>query len=133
MTERNIIIMDKIVDELAAGKTLSKALRTVYYKRNVEIPYCKTITAIPTLSLNLSVRSHNALMNAGLKTVEDIITYASTHPGFVGVKNFGRTSGIEVLETILDISWEHLNKKKRTECLIDIVVRNQFNIRKGLM
>lgn len=133
MTERNVFIMDKIVDELAAGKKISEALVTVYRKRNVVIPYGQKIAMIPTLSLNISVRAHNALMNAGLKTVEEIIDYALAHPGFVGIRSFGRTSGVEVLEAILDFAWDYMSKKERTNFLIDIVEKNQFNIRKELI
>ena len=77
------------------------------------------------------MRSYNALMNARLITVNDIIKYASEHPGFVGIRNFGKTSGIEVLETILDIAWDKMNKQQRRDFLIDTVIRNQFNVREN--
>lgn len=133
MTQKNIDIMDRIVDELAAGKKISKALEVVYNKRNIAIPYCEEAFAMPTPLLGLSVRSYNALMNAGLKTINDIVKYASTHPGFVGIRNFGKTSGIEVLEIILDFAWERMNKQQRKDFLIDTVIRNQFNVRAELM
>ncbi len=133
MTQKNIDIMDKIVDEMIAGKKLSKALEVVYNKRNVVMPYCEKIFTMPTSLLGLSVRSNNALMNAGLKTANDIIKYASKHPGFAGIRNLGRTSCVEVLETILDFAWEHMNKQERADFLINTVTRNQFNIRAELM
>lgn len=132
MTERNIIIMDKIVDELAAGKTISKALEVVYEKRNVAVPYSEKIFEESILALPLSVRSHNAFLNSKLNTINDVIQYGKNH-AFVGIRNFGRTSAVQVLELILDFAWNRMNKKERIEFLIDTVTRNQFNVRKGLM
>ena len=39
MTQKNIDIMDLIVNKMANGDRLSKALGDVYYKRNVLVPY----------------------------------------------------------------------------------------------
>lgn len=132
MTQRNIDIMDRIVDELAKGKKLSEALNTVYEKRNVEIPFNDEMFDIKITDLHLSNRAVGALMRAGLTTVNKVIEYGNKRP-LNNINNFGQVSGIEFLEVVLDIAWDKMSQKAKVEFLIDTVERNQGNIRTELM
>lgn len=132
MTQRNIDIMDRIVDELANGKKLSEALNTVYEKRNVEIPFNDEMFDIKITDLHLSNRAVGALMRAGLTTVNKVIEYGNKRP-LNNINNFGQVSGIEFLEVVLDIAWDKMSQKEKVEFLIDTVERNQGNIRTELM
>ena len=76
MTQRNIDIMDRIVDELAKGKKLSEALSTVYIKRNVVIPYNDEMFDIQIPDLKLSNRAVGCLMRNKLTTINDVIIAA---------------------------------------------------------
>jgi DNA-directed RNA polymerase alpha subunit len=132
MTQRNIDIMDRIVDELTNGKKLSEALNTVYEKRNVEIPFNDEMFDIKITDLHLSNRAVGALMRAGLTTVNKVIEYGNKRP-LNNINNFGQISGIEFLEVVLDIAWDKMSQKEKVEFLIDTVERNQGNIRTELM
>lgn len=132
MTQRNIDIMDRIVEELASGKKLSEALNTVYEKRNVEIPFNDEMFDIKITDLHLSNRAVGALMRAGLTTVNKVIEYGNKRP-LNNINNFGQVSGIEFLEVVLDIAWDKMSQKEKIEFLIDTVERNQGNIRTELM
>ena len=132
MTQRNIDIMDRIVDELAKGKKLSEALSTVYIKRNVVIPYNDEMFDIQIPDLKLSNRAVGCLMRNKLTTINDVIKYGEKRP-LTNIQNFGKLSGVEVLEAVLDLAWDQMSRQERVDFLIDTVERNQGNIRAELM
>lgn len=129
MTNR---IIDSIVNEMENGKKISEALGTVFYKRNVVIPCYDKIADVEITSMNLSAKITNALLRAKLNTINDIAEYVETQ-SFAKVPNFGRGSGICLLETILDVAWDVMDDYERAEFLLDTVERNIGNIRKELM
>lgn len=128
MTQRNIDVMDMIVGKMAEGDTLSKALKRVYDKRNVVIPYNEEIYDVAITSLPMSNRTTNALMRGRLKTIGEVIEFCKTQK-ITQVTNLGRSSGIELFETILDYCWDHLSQEERVSFLIDTVERNGEHIR----
>lgn len=128
MTQKNIDIMDRIVNELGYGKKISKALEVVYIKRNVAIPYKEDTLKVLIANLGLSGKATNALLRAKLFTLNDVVQY-SQQSKITNVKNFGINSGIEVLEAILDICWDNMTEERRIAFLIDTVERNSDNIR----
>ena len=128
MTQRNIDVMDMIVSKMAEGDTLSQALKRVYNKRNVAIPYNEEIYDVAVTSLSMSNRTVNALMRGRLKTIGEVIEFCKTQK-VTEVINLGRNSGIELFETILDYSWDHMSQKERVSFLIDTVERNSEHIR----
>lgn len=132
MTNRNIDIMDIIVSKLAHGKTISQALKTVYTKRNVAIPYDEKLLNVSIAEFELSARAKNALLRGHLDTVGKIVNFATTE-GIRKVKTFGEKCGIELFEIILDYAWGHMTKDEQTNFLIDTVERNSKNIRAELI
>lgn len=132
MTQRNIDIMDIIVSKMAEGKTLSKALKLVYSKRNVAIPYNEEICNVAITSLPMSNRTSNALMRGRLRTIGEVIEFCKTEK-ITNITNLGRNSGVELFETILDYCWDHLSKNEKTAFLIDVVERNENYIKPELM
>lgn len=132
MTQTNINTMDLIIDKMAEFKSLSRALRHVYKKRNVAIPFNDKTFDIEVLKLDVHSRASNALMRSGLKTLNDVIDYAEDH-NLGKVKNLGKVSAIEVMETMLDIAWSKMNEDERVAFLIDIVERNEDNLRPEVM
>lgn len=128
MTQRNIDIMDAIVDKMIEGETLSQALKSVYRKRQVLIPYNEEIFGVSLMDLKMSCRTTNALLRTGLRTLGDVVNYCKTHK-IIDISNLGKSSGIEVFETILDYCWAHMTIKERTTFLMDTVERNTLNIR----
>lgn len=132
MTDRNIEIMDRIVDEMVAGKTLSAALKDVYSKRNVAIPYNEEWLNIAVDKLNMSKRAAYLLMRNKMLTLSEVVQYC-TKQKITTARSLGVGSGVEIFETILDYLWNQMDNQKRTEFLIDVVERNEENIREELM
>jgi DNA-directed RNA polymerase alpha subunit len=127
MTQRNIEIMDTIVHELA-NKPLSQALKTVYVKRTVMIPFKENKLDVPIEKLNLQTRTINALKRTHLSTIADVVNYGATN-GFRRIRNVGKNSIIELFESTLDWCWDHMDIEQKTQFLIDTVERNAGNIR----
>lgn len=132
MTQANIYIMDTIVDNLANGKTISQALECVYSKRNVVIPHYEEVLDVEIKDLKMSPRTTNALLRNRLAKVGDIVKFTESHK-LTDAKTFGMHSGIELLETILDWCWDHMDNDRRTNFLIDTVERNSQYIRVELI
>ena len=127
MTQRNIDIMDAIVNELA-NKPLSQALKTVYSKRWVMIPLKHINTDVEIETLGLNARTLHALKRTHLNTIYQVIEYGNAN-GFKNIRNFGMNSGIELFESILDWCWDNMDIEQKTQFLIDTVERNTDNIR----
>ena len=132
MTQKNINIMDKIADELVSGKNISDALKVVYRKRNVGIPFSNKTFDIPVEDTGISVKSINALRRKGLRTVNDVIEFAS-NDSLKHIPNLGRGSAIRLLESILNIAWSKMSASERVEFLMDTVERNEENVHFELM
>lgn len=131
MTQRNINTMDMIVNLLAKHQKISKALGCVYDKRNLIIPYDEKWYQIHVTDLDMTNRTTNALMRAHLTTVQDIIDYCEKST-IKDIKTFGQSSGVELLETILDICWDNMTEQQRVDFLIDTVERNERHLRKEI-
>ena len=132
MTQRNIDVMDIIVNKMAEGDTLSKALKRVYNKRNVAIPYNEEIYGVAITALPMSNRTVNTVMRGKLKTIGEVIEFCKHHK-ITDITNLGKNSGIELFETILDYCWDCLSQKERISFLIDTVERNSEHIRPEIM
>lgn len=131
MTQRNIEIMDKIVDMVAAGDKMSKALEKVYTKRNV-IFFCdEKYLSNPIVVLGLSPRAHNALMRAKLRTIIDTINCFVNKKSDT-IRGFGSLLGVETFEAILDYCWEHMTNEEKVKFLIDAVQRNEEYLRQDI-
>ena len=128
MTQRNIDVMDMIVTKMEEGEKFSKALKAVYTKRNVVIPYCEEMNNVVITSLPMSNRTINVVMRGKLQTIGEVIDYCNQKK-ITSIPNLGKTAGIELFETILDYCWEHMNKNEKTQFFIDTVERNSENIR----
>lgn len=131
MTTRNIEIMDKIVDMVAAGDKISKALEKVYTKRNV-IFFCnEKYLSDPISELHLSPRAYNSLMRGRLRTINDTID-CFVNKRSDTIKGFGYLLGVETFEALLDFCWDHMDDDGKIKFLIDAVQRNEEWIRQGV-
>lgn len=130
MTQKNINTMDTIVSLMVEGKTLSKALKLVYEKRNVSIPYCEDILDVTIKDLKMSMRTTRGLVRGGINTIKDLIdTYDDKYDKIMKLEGFGKSSAIETLEAVLDYCWKHLSEEDRVKFLIDAVERNSDNLK----
>ena len=128
MTQRNVDVMDIIVSKMVEGATLSKALKLVYNKRNVAIPYSTVHSDISVMNIGLSSRAVRALVRTKLMTLGDVVEYCKVQK-ITEIANMGRNTGIEVFEAILDYYWDHMSHKERVSFMIDTVERNSKHIR----
>lgn len=128
MTQTNIDVMDIIVDRMAEGATLSKALESVYVKRNVAIPYKEECFNVLIVDFGMSNRTTNALLRGKLRTIGDVITFCKNNK-ITDMAGVGRNSGIELFETILDYCWDNMDSEERVRFLIKTVEMNKGNIR----
>ena len=132
MTERNIEIMDVIVDKMIAGKKLTEALKDVYVKRNVAIPFDDEDLNISVEKLGMSKKTTYALMRGKLFTLADMVRYCEKRK-LTTIRLLGMNAGLEAFETMVDYLWGKMDKQMRAEFLIDIVERNTGNLRAELM
>lgn len=132
MTQKNIEIMDRIVREMAAGRTFSEALKDVYVKRNVTIPYHEEDLNVSVDKLGMSKRTTYALMRGRMLTLAEVVNYCEKQK-ITTVRLLGVGAGIEIFETILNYLWSKMDNQRRTEFLIETIIRNEGNIRKDLM
>ena len=132
MTQANINLMDIVVDQLAEGKTISKALKKIYSKRKVVIPYNEDIFDVDVTKLKMSIRTKNVLLHFGIKTLKNAVDVCCGR-GETNIKNLGKSAGVELFETILDYCWGHMSEKEKTEFLIDTIERNVDNVKSELL
>ena len=132
MTQRNIDVMDIIVSKMVEGDTLSKALKRVYNKRKVYIPYSEDDLNVSVMDLGMSNRATNALLRSKLRTVGDVVGFCKDRK-ITDITNLGVNSGVEIFEAILDYCWERMDQKKRITFLINTVERNSKYIREEIV
>ena len=132
MTERNIEIMDVIVDKMVAGKKLTEALKDVYVKRNVVVPFDDEDLNVSVEKLGMSKKTTYALMRGSLFTLADMVKYCEKKK-ITTIRLLGVSAGVEAFETLIDYLWGKMDKQTRAEFLIEIVERNQGNVRAELM
>jgi hypothetical protein len=132
MTQRNIDIMDVIVDKMVAGKTISDALKDVYVKRNVMIPFNEEVLNIGVDKLGMSRRTEFALMRGKMLTLLDVVRYCEKQK-ITTVNLLGNNAGTETFETILNYLWSKMSKSERVDFLIDTIERNVENLRAELI
>jgi hypothetical protein len=70
-------------------------------------------------------------MRTKLTTLGAVVKFCNEHK-ITEIVNLGRSSGIEIFETILDYCWEHMSQEEQTSFLIDTVERNSEYIREEI-
>lgn len=128
MKQEHIETMNTIVDLVVSGKKISKALEDVYEKRCIVLPFMEDIMDDPIENLRMTGRTYNALMRAKMRNIGDVIRF-SDGGDFSRIRNFGRLSGIELFESILNYCWARMDVDQQTNFLLDAVVRNEENLR----
>ena len=120
--------LDIIVTKMAHSKTLSKALKDVYTKRNVAIPYEEEWLDCKLTSLKMSMRTTNALLRNKLETIRDVVEFTANNK-ISSLPTFGDIAGTELFEAILDYCWKRMSQEKKERFIIDVVIRNSDNLR----
>lgn len=109
--------IEKTMELMANGMTISKALAEVYETRKIHIPFKREKMDIPLTELTFSNRIKHCFEAANFKSLIEVIDYIEEH-GWIKIRGFGKTSATEVFEKILDVAWEKLNIEERAAFLL---------------
>ena len=132
MTDKNIHVMDLIIKNMARGDKLSQAMKKVYTKRNVAIPYKPELMSVQIKDMKMSLRTTRGLIKAGKHTIDDVVNSNRTE-NIMKIAGIGKASYVEFMTSVLDYSWEHMGAKERERFLIDTVERNANHIRENII
>ena len=133
MTQRNIDVMDIIVTKMVEGAKLSKALESVYKKRNVCIPCVDKYAELEIISMGMSRRTTNAFLRSRMRTLGELITFCNSGKKITDISGVGKDSGTEAFEFILDYCWDNMDQDERVSFLIDTVERNSKYIKADII
>lgn len=99
--------------ETAERNGLISALQPFGKNINIKIPYSVSFSKLPIDNLELSVRSRNGLMRAGLDTVEKLVSTIMTETGLNSVRNLGIKSVNEIKTCLLVSAYQLLNTREK--------------------
>lgn len=125
----NINCMDRVVDELAAGKSFSDALKEVYVKRHVHIPMSEDVLNTNIEDIGITNRTVNAIRRAHIRTVGDLIGRLEYGGKISDIRTLGLASQREFKEMLLNYAWNHMSQEEKDAFLIDTVANNVNNVR----
>jgi hypothetical protein len=128
MTATNVNAMRTIINELEAGKTISDALKIVYTKRNVCIPYVDEVFNVDVRELGMSGRVTNTLLRNHITTINEAIKINEQTP-IKGMRGIATGLCTEFFETILNYSFDCMSADVKAMFLIDVVERNRIYLR----
>ena len=89
----------------------------------VELGFTQKLCDTKLEELNLSVRSYNALMRAGCKTVGETVT-AINEGRLMSLRNLGVKSVAEIRALILEYGYAQLSDRRKKEFLHNLVRLN---------
>ena len=89
----------------------------------IELGYTQKLCDTDVKDLDLSVRSYNALMRAGCKTVGETIT-AINENALLKVRNLGVKSVAEIRSLILEYGYSQLSDRRKKDFLHNLVRLN---------
>ena len=116
-----------IVEELyeaIENHGLMNTICTVFGKgAQIELGYTQKLCDTNVADLDLSVRSYNALMRAGCKTVGQAIT-AINENKLLAVRNLGVKSIAEIRRLILEYGYAQASDRRKKEFLHNLVRLN---------
>ena len=92
---------------------VSAALKQFGEIPRVRLPMSRDFLSRSIEELPLSVRSRNALMRAGLHTVDKLTEFIEENGGLAGIRNLGKVSIREVKLTLIQAAYEQLTEKER--------------------
>ena len=92
---------------------LIEALKPFGRNIKIRIPYSVAFSKIPIDNLDLSVRSRNGLMRAGLDNVDKLTNAIMSEQGLEKVRNLGRKSVNEIKTCLLASAYQLLNNREK--------------------
>ena len=81
----------------------------------VRLPMSGDFLARSIEDFPLSVRSRNALMRAGLYTVDKLTEFIQENGGLTGIRNLGKVSIREIKLILIEAVYEQLTEQEKTD------------------
>lgn len=94
----------------------------------VRLPMSGDFLAKSIEELPLSVRSRNALMRAGLYSVDKLTDFIKENGGLTGIRNLGKVSIQEVKLTLTEAAYERFTEQEKVEFWNYALSGNQYNV-----
>ena len=117
-------IVDELYDAID-NHGLMNTLCAVFGKGcQIELGYTQKLCETNVSELDLSVRSYNALMRAGCKTVGEEISAINENKLFL-VRNLGVKSIAEIRRLILEYGYAQVSDRRKKEFLHNLVRLNK--------
>ena len=92
---------------------IAAALESLGRPAEIELPLTAEFLAQSITELNLTVRSHNGLMRAGLDTVGKLADAIMSEPGLECIRNLGKKSITEIKTVLLTEAYARLGEGRR--------------------
>ncbi len=92
---------------------LAYTLQVLGKPPRIRLPMDNGFLAQSVENLTLSVRSRNALMRAGLDTVDKIVSYIREHGGLDRIRNLGKKSILEVKLELVSAAYSKLTEHEK--------------------
>ena len=108
---------EKITELLEGGASIVYALKEVCGNQTISIPFDEDDIDVPLEKLRLSTRSYNSLKREKLDTLKEVVERFGTQ-GWRDIKNFGKTSAMEIFEKIIEVTWSNMNDTQKKNFLL---------------
>lgn len=93
---------------------------------NVKVPLSKSLCDKPIDELDLSVRSKNGLMRAGLNTIEKLVDCILGESSLNNIRNLGKKSISEIKTVLLLRGYEELNDREKLQFWLNFLNDNSL-------
>lgn len=93
----------------------------------IQLPFSESACKTSITELDLSVRSTNCLMRAGIQTVEQLID-AIQEDTLLRIRNLGNKSRTEIRVRIYEFGYEQLSEKCRNQFIESLIALNKHKL-----
>ena len=93
---------------------------------NVKVPLSKSLCDKPIDELDLSIRSKNGLMRAGLNTIEKLVDCILGESSLNNIRNLGKKSISEIKTVLLLRGYEELNDREKLQFWLNFLNDNSL-------
>ena len=90
----------------------------------VPLPYVERLASISIAEMDLTVRSSNGLMRAGLSTFDKLMARMNSEGGIQAIRNLGTKSALEIREAFGDICYTRLLPYEKAQYWQNVIEKN---------
>ena len=116
--------IEKTMELMANGMTISKALAEVYKTRKIKIVLEDECLNTSIYKAKLNNRALHCFERLKIETLGQVVDYLNEND-WNTIKNFGEGTAVDTLEKILDVAWSKLDTVERAEFLLRVDMHNE--------